>query len=501
MKKALSLLLCAVMLVCSFVVPSAAEGLDDVPALRTAVTYTLDASCKDGQGVLYTLNDADNTAVVGLNTYADSASSGYTDSATVIIPEFVSKDGKTYSVIAIGRNAFDTTAVKEVIIGNNVQTIGEMAFAGCEQLERVVMGTGVKTVAGLAFWHCTRLVDVSVGENVETIGGAAFWSCVSLTNVTIPVNVTTIMEKAFWNCTNLVRADMLNHCPAIGAQAFDGCADTFAIGYSASAAASFADVAYNKTEQNGYYLVAPTVYGENGEKVTVRVLLEANAGGDSTAPTTSKYNGTVYSEEITVTKTETKTLSVSGKNVDVNIVLCDHANTAEIITVASTCNNAGEKQTVCTLCHKVLNTETIDQLTHSYQELVTEPTCVDGGYTTHKCTLCGDKHVDTEVEALGHSFVDEITAASTWSFQGTMKHTCERCKRVENEALPFTGDVNNDGKHDLKDASAYIKHFAGYTEIVFVETIADLNADGKVNLQDTARLIKKLAGWDVTIGA
>ena len=90
MKKALSLLLCAVMLVCSFVVPSAAAGLEDVPSLRTAVTYTLDASCKDGQGVLYTLNDADNTAVVGLNTYADSASSGYTDSATVIIPEFVS---------------------------------------------------------------------------------------------------------------------------------------------------------------------------------------------------------------------------------------------------------------------------------------------------------------------------------------------------------------------------------------------------------------------------
>ena len=43
---------------------------------------------------------------------------------------------------------------------------------------------------------------------------------------------------------------------------------------------------------------------------------------------------------------------------------------------------------------------------HSYETVVTNPTCTEGGYTTHTCAICGDSYTDSETEAAGHSYVD-----------------------------------------------------------------------------------------------
>ncbi len=42
---------------------------------------------------------------------------------------------------------------------------------------------------------------------------------------------------------------------------------------------------------------------------------------------------------------------------------------------------------------------------HSYEAVVTDPTCTEGGYTTYTCG-CGDSYVADEVAAAGHNFVD-----------------------------------------------------------------------------------------------
>ena len=42
---------------------------------------------------------------------------------------------------------------------------------------------------------------------------------------------------------------------------------------------------------------------------------------------------------------------------------------------------------------------------HSYEAVVTAPTCTEEGYTTYTCA-CGDTYVDSKVDALGHTFVD-----------------------------------------------------------------------------------------------
>lgn len=41
---------------------------------------------------------------------------------------------------------------------------------------------------------------------------------------------------------------------------------------------------------------------------------------------------------------------------------------------------------------------------HSYNSVVTAPTCTQNGYTTHTCSVCGESYTDTPVNPLGHNF-------------------------------------------------------------------------------------------------
>ena len=138
MKRIISVLLCALMIVAVMVIPATATTSYTFP--KAAETFNL-TDGKDPNGVSYTI--ANGKATVGVNTYSDSCSSGYTGNGAVTIPEYVKDSKGTYPVTAVGRNAFNGSAVTSVVIGNNVETIGEMAFAGCEELTNVVFGEKV----------------------------------------------------------------------------------------------------------------------------------------------------------------------------------------------------------------------------------------------------------------------------------------------------------------------------------------------------------------------
>ncbi len=63
---------------------------------------------------------------------------------------------------------------------------------------------------------------------------------------------------------------------------------------------------------------------------------------------------------------------------------------------------------------------------HSYKAVVTEPTCTSGGYTTYTCTACGDSYTGNTTSATGHSWI-----AATC----TTAETCGTCGEVRGEAL------------------------------------------------------------------
>ena len=44
---------------------------------------------------------------------------------------------------------------------------------------------------------------------------------------------------------------------------------------------------------------------------------------------------------------------------------------------------------------------------HSYDAVVTAPTCTTGGFTTYTCSKCGNSYVDDETSSTGHNYVDD----------------------------------------------------------------------------------------------
>ena len=101
-------------------------------------------------------------------------------------------------------------------------------------------------------------------------------------------------------------------------------------------------------------------------------------------------------------------------------------------TVAPTCYNEGEKRSYCSRCnhYSVLS---INKLPHTYEKVVTSPTCTEQGYTTYTCE-CGDTYVDDYTDELDHEYTSEITTAPTHLAEGETTYTCE-CGYTYTEAI------------------------------------------------------------------
>ena len=120
------------------------------------------------------------------------------------------------------------------------------------------------------------------------------------------------------------------------------------------------------------------------------------------------------------------------------VVECVEHTVETIPGKAATCTESGltdgEK---CSICGTVTVAQTeVPALGHTYESVVTEPTCTTGGYTTHTCTVCGDTYTDSEVAATGkHSYSSEVTTEATCKTTGVKTFTCH-CGESYTEVIP-----------------------------------------------------------------
>ncbi len=550
MKKILSIILTAAMLLSSAVLSVGAT--DDVvgvvggtaSAVSTAEsTQTLDADQKDAQGIYYTLDAETKTAIVGMDTYSDSASAGAT-ADSIVIPETVVFGGETYAVTAIGRNAFDGTSVREVVI-LGTPVIGEFAFAGCTSLE-TVYASGATEIKGFAFWGCSKLNLVNI-TGAKTIGGGAFWNCSNLT--VISLNADTIMTMAFAE-TGLTDVVFLGAtAPAVAADAFPA----EVIGYISAGATGYDALGFLCIDMGTVFAVE-SVYAKAGETVEVAVyFLNSNGASAGSAfefdillddgltidgVIYGTENGTLAESATVNNNTITGTVSADAPSVPVvilkikvadnatgalavnvtpnisalslpgSVTVCDHANTKTLTVKSASCTEAGEAQVVCAACYTVLETKTIEATEHSHKDFVIAPTCTEGGYTRHICECCADSYSDAETEALGHSWNEgEVKVEASTSKEGLVRYTCTTCGAINEVTTPklpkkVYADVNEDGKINLSDVSLILQSIAKWdmSQKKYNADNADVNDDGKVNLGDVSMILKYIAKWDITFG-
>ena len=108
---------------------------------------------------------------------------------SVVLPE---------SLKEIGGSAFSYTGLKSVHIPDRVKSIESYVFEGCEALKEAVMGKEINYIGYSAFNSCSALENIVIPENVDSIAGFAFSDCSALTSIVIPDNVEVIDDHAFF---------------------------------------------------------------------------------------------------------------------------------------------------------------------------------------------------------------------------------------------------------------------------------------------------------------
>ena len=135
-------------------------------------------------GINYNLGS--NTATVGNNQNFSGAA---------IIPSTVTDNGTSYTVVAIGDQAFfNCSGLTSLTIGNSVTSIGYQAFYECSGLTSLTIGNSVTRIGDSAFYYCTRLTSVTIPASVTSIGDNAFVYCISLTEITVDSNNITYIS-------------------------------------------------------------------------------------------------------------------------------------------------------------------------------------------------------------------------------------------------------------------------------------------------------------------
>lgn len=171
---------------------------------------------------------------------------------------------KTLETLVIGENVetigdkafYYLMAVKDLEISNNVKSIGAEAFSNMESVEgtlvipdsivelctrdeswgivgahfgnmekitKVVIGKGLSELSINMFVGCDNLKEVVIPSNIKIIGVNAFSWCINLESVTIPDGVTSIGERAFEACGSLTNITIPGSVTTIGNMTFCDC--------------------------------------------------------------------------------------------------------------------------------------------------------------------------------------------------------------------------------------------------------------------------------------
>lgn len=154
----------------------------------------------------------------------------------------------------------------------------------------------------------------------------------------------------------------------------------------------------------------------------------------------SDYNATCFADGTKTAKcdncTVTNTITDYGTQLEHNMGSWETHK-------AATCTEQGIERSYCQHGCGYFDARYTNKIAHSYNSVVTEPTCTTGGYTTNTCSSCGYSYISDETEANGHNWgVDggwSTVTPATCTVNGLEKHTCMTCLSEETREIIAKG--------------------------------------------------------------
>ncbi len=215
--------------------------LDGVSA---SATYDFSVGGVDSVGTNYTLYYAKlNETDVALTDFEKDGGSSVVQ---LTIPDVVTDvtDNNVYNVTTIGEGVFPF-GVREVILGGNIVSVQNSAFANNTDLEAISFLGSDLSLGASVFEGCanltkiTKVSDLTVNtlpDGLTTIGASTFKGCSKLASFVIPKNVVEMGESAFEGCASLVEISLPDGVTTVEKNTFKGCT-------------SLADISLNKVTE------------------------------------------------------------------------------------------------------------------------------------------------------------------------------------------------------------------------------------------------------------
>ncbi len=192
MKKAVSLLLCLILL--TGTAAAGGEGFADAlgtlfDALSVRASAVESGTC--GENLTWTLSDDGVLTISGTGEMED-----YT---------IYSSPDPTWSPYIF--------RIKTIVIKPGVTSIGGLAFSDCEGLESITVPEGIKLIGRQAFFNCTSLTAIKIPDSVTEIEYGAFQGCEALISISIPKSVSIIESAVFDGCSGIEQITVSNENP------------------------------------------------------------------------------------------------------------------------------------------------------------------------------------------------------------------------------------------------------------------------------------------------
>ena len=125
-------------------------------------------------------------------------------------------------VTGIANSAFKGSGITSVDLPDTITSIGNSAFADCENLTTIDLPESLKVIDSYAFSGCTSLESIEIPDGVTTINSNAFIDCSELETVDIPDTVTEISDNAFKR-SGLTSISIPSSVDQISGSAFEDC--------------------------------------------------------------------------------------------------------------------------------------------------------------------------------------------------------------------------------------------------------------------------------------
>lgn len=159
------------------------HNLKTITVLGGSLGYGSFSNCKSLETVVISSDDVTEVPA-------------YTFKSTSALQKVVLPEGVT----TIGNKAFYRSGVQSVNL-SNVTYIGNEAFVDANI--KMLDISSVNTIGNKAFYGLTQLKDITFGENLQSIGEYAFAHCSLLAEVDLPASVSVIGKGVFYQDTRL----------------------------------------------------------------------------------------------------------------------------------------------------------------------------------------------------------------------------------------------------------------------------------------------------------